>query len=151
MSTPRSISMLGFSLLVLFSGRAYAEDVVDPALEASVRKSVYGASLSITTTFDEGGRRTGSMLIVPADLKAAYAKDPAAVRRLLIKIVEGARPSDAHKATCFAKALITNPVAAGSFAALEIKEDFDEIREGQKRTMRQTFLMMLGDDPTKKK
>jgi len=78
---------------------------------------------------------------VPAALKELYSRDPAGTLQMLLLIVEGARPTDAHTAAVFTDAL-ESPEAAIVAASMDPKH-LDELMEDKRETYRDAWTQII--------
>lgn len=103
--------------------------------DSTIRNSIYDGSF--TTAVAKEGKWAGhTILIMPKQVELIYSKKPIATIKLLIIILEGARPHDALLAASYAMCLTVSPVA-GRLTYQHSPDKFDTVIEGRKITSRQ--------------
>jgi hypothetical protein len=109
--------------------------------EITIRKHVYsGEHLTAVPKSGEFARYT--VLVVPEEVKAIFARKRPATLRLLAVMVEGARPEDALLAAGYAAALADSPVE-GALLSTYPKGSFDEIKQATGTTQRDFVMQQI--------
>jgi hypothetical protein len=129
------------------------KEQLTPGEEKAVRLAIYGKGPIFATPM-EGRWADYRILVVPKNVKAAYAKKPKATVRLLLKIVEWASPFDALHANGCIGALVHSPPYGRLSATFPVEKLDDLLSDGtetfRERLRRGSVSLIVEKEKSKK-
>jgi hypothetical protein len=144
------MSILILSILIPLAGlwAVVVNDAPAAEVEAKVRGALYeGVAPRIEPEVREvDGERVRvppDRVVVPAILQELYKKNPEVVVEVLLRVADGARPTDSITAAAFALSLVDSPQVAVVIVEVFKAETYDTLNESWKQTPRQHWIDLI--------